>query len=69
MQQITLESTGILRPGELLTLAAFKDRLHLTESAVRSMRLNGLAIRRIGKRHFILSDDVIDYVRKCGKPI
>jgi len=62
--QITLPaaSAGILKPGELLTLPAFKERLGLTDSAVRAMRRNGLLVRRSGKRHFIAADDAIRHI-------
>ena len=63
--QITMpmSSAGVLKPGELLTLAAFKSRMGLTDSAVRAMRRDGLPVLRIGKRHFVAADDAIHYIR------
>ena len=61
--QLTIPPVGVLTPGELLTLAAFKSRMALTDSAVRSMRRDGLPVLRVGKRHFVNADDAIEHIK------
>jgi len=55
---------GVIRSGEVYTLAAFKRRLAMKDTALRSDRKAGLrVIRDKGKRAFVLGDDWIDFLK------
>lgn len=61
------------RPGEinadsLYTLDELNDRLGLGKSALRSARREGLAVKRIGRRGYVLGKDVIAWFERSAKP-
>lgn len=58
--------TGEIRSDSLYTLDEVKHRLGLGQSAFRTARRNGLVIRRIGRRGYVLGKDLIEYVTKLG---
>jgi hypothetical protein len=60
------DGSGIIPAGSVLTLEAAKRELGLTASALRAMRRSGLVVRRIGKRGFILSNDLIQFLEKVN---
>lgn len=58
---------GSISADELLTLDAVKTRLGLGTRALRTARRNGLKVRRIGQRSFVLGRDLLSYVEKHGR--
>jgi hypothetical protein len=61
------ETPGVIHEGALYTLAEIQQRLQLGQAALREARRQGLRIRRIGKRGFVLGEDVIRFVKEAGK--
>jgi hypothetical protein len=57
-------SGGVIREGELYTLAAFKRCLSLSESAARALRLKGLPVIRFGKRGFVSGRRAIEFLEQ-----
>lgn len=53
---------GFIEPERLYTLAAFKQRLGISDSTLRAARRNGLKVHRVHKHAYILGSDWIAYV-------
>ena len=64
-KQLPLE-LGVIRSGELYTLAAAKARLGIKDAALRSARRSGLPVLRYGGRAFIRGDDLIAFLMRAG---
>ena len=62
----TTKSPGEIKGDSLYTLAEVKARLGLGLTAMRTARRNGLKVRRIGRRGFVLGEDLLAYVRDSG---
>ena len=58
---------GTFVPGELLTVAELRRRTGWGESAVREAKKDGLTVRRIGNTRFVMTDDLIDFVKEHGQ--
>jgi hypothetical protein len=56
------DDEGVIREGEAYTLAAFKRRLDLTDSAWWAMIKSGIPHKIIGKRKVILGKDVLAFL-------
>lgn len=53
----------------IFTLQDVRQFLGLGVSALRMARRNGLIVRRVGRRSFVLGDELVDYIRRHGKVI
>lgn len=51
-----------VREGEIVPLAELGFRLGLGPSAIRTARRQGLKVRRIGRRKFVLGRDLIAFL-------
>lgn len=60
-------SSGEIRADAVYGLSEFMERSGLRSWAVRSMRRNGLPVRRCGSRSFIKGADFIAFVEQNGK--
>ena len=60
---------GSIRADELLTTAEIRVRLDLGQAALRMARRNGLPIKKIGRRNYVLGEDVIAYFKQHAKPV
>ena len=69
MATATLTSEGIIEPDRLYTLDAFKTATGMKAASLRHARRQGLVLRRVGIRTFVLGADFIDFVRQHGKPV
>jgi hypothetical protein len=58
--------TGRVSADELLTLEAVEQQLGLGKAAMREARREGLPVRRIGRRGYVLGADIIEFVRRTG---
>lgn len=61
--------TGSVRSDEMLPLDTVKSRLGLGKAAIRTARANGLLVRRIGRRSFVLGADLLAYTKKRGRVV
>lgn len=52
----------------LYTLDELNDRLGLGKAALRRARRDGLSIRRIGRRSYVLGSDLIEWFRNSARP-
>lgn len=43
------------------------DALGFGKAALREMRRNGLPVRRVGRRHFVLGKDLISHIESRGQ--
>ena len=55
-----------IRPDCLYPLPEFKRRTGLGTHAMRTARRNGLLVRRVGGRAFILGKDFIEHLEETG---
>ena len=55
---------GVIREGELYTLAALKERLKMADSALRNLRRCGIPVIRLGNRPFYSGRQVIEYLER-----
>lgn len=62
------EGIGCLVPGELLTVELAAKRCGQGIKTIRAAFRKGLARKQFGRRVYILSDDLIEYIRKCPTP-
>lgn len=62
-------SSGEIRADAVYSLSDFMSRSGLRSWAVRSMRRNGLPVRRCGSRSFIKGADFLAYVETNGKVV
>ena len=53
---------GVIRRDELYTIERVKRLLGLTDSAMRSLRIEGLPVIRFGKRAFVSGCQMIDFL-------
>ena len=65
-------TTATREPGEisadrLYTLQEIENRLGLGRAAMRTARRQGLRVRRIGRRGYVLGRDMIDYVDRVAE--
>ncbi len=62
------------KPGEITRDAAYtldelNARLGVGKGALRQARRQGLAVRRIGRRSYVLGKDVIDWLERTAKVV
>ena len=57
---------GPIRADTLYPLSDLKSRAGLGVSALRKCRRNGLPVRYIGRRGFILGKDLIEYAEQSS---
>lgn len=55
----------IIRAGEAYPLPVFKRISGLRDAAMRAARRNGLPIRKVGTRSYILGDDWLRFLQRC----
>lgn len=67
MSTSTRQGIGSIRADELLPIAEVQTRLGIGKAAMRTMRKNGLAIRRVGRQSYVVGSDLIDFARKRGR--
>jgi len=70
----TANSDGFstIEPGVAYSLDDFKRRTGMGAAAIRTARRHAespLAVRRVGRRSYILGDDFIAYLRENGRDI
>lgn len=53
-----------INPTELLTLDELRDRFGLGTAAMRTARRQGLKVRQVGRRRFVLGKDLLDFVER-----
>jgi hypothetical protein len=58
---------GRISADELYTLEEIQARLGLGTAALRTARRQGLTVRRIGRRGYLLGRDVMKFVEREGK--
>lgn len=61
------DMVGVISPDELYTLDAFKRRVGITESTLRSARRAGLKVSYVHKRAYVYGGDWIEYVRQSQR--
>ena len=62
----TTQDVGHISADSLYTLDEIKRRLGLGAHAMRQARRKGLAVRRIGRRGYVLGKDLLAYVESAG---
>jgi len=69
MQQTDKDSKlEAIDPARCYPLSVFKVVAGMGRVAISTARRNGLQIRRVGNRRFVLGKDFIAYVAKHGTP-
>ena len=58
---------GCIRSDAAYTLEAIRKELGLGQAAMRSARRNGLKVRRLGRRAFVLGADMISYLERVAE--
>lgn len=53
---------GVIRADAAYSLEQVKARLGLGTAALRTARRKGLAVRRIGRKSFVLGRDLLQYL-------
>lgn len=59
------EPAGIIDERQAYSIGELMRRLGLGKSSLREARKNGLTLRRLGTRSFVLGRDVIAFLEKC----
>lgn len=59
-----MATENVLCEGETYTLAEFKRRAGLTDSAMRALRREGLHVDRIGKRAYVRAESFFELLRR-----
>jgi hypothetical protein len=57
----TTTKPGEIRADSLYTLDELMDRLRLGKAALRKARREGLIVKRIGRRSYVLGRDMIEW--------
>ena len=57
------QEPGIIIADAAYSLDQVKSRLGLGTAAIRTARRNGLTVRRVGRKSFILGADLLAYIR------
>lgn len=60
------QKPGEIRADSIYTLHELGERTGLGQAALRVARRNGLPIKRIGRRAYVLGKDLIEYVDRAG---
>jgi hypothetical protein len=59
-------SVGEITSDAMYTLLELEARTGLGTAALRTARRNGLVVRKIGRRSYVLGKDVLAYVERAG---
>ena len=57
-----------IMPGAAYPLSEFRRITKLGTAALRTARKNGLKVRRVGGRGFILGDDFVEFLKNLDDP-
>ena len=60
-------TTGVLRPGEVMTLSAFCKVVGWAEHSLRRARREGFRTVTFGRTKYVLTDDAIAFFRRLGE--
>ena len=58
---------GTIRADEMYTLQRFKELTGMGAAALRVARRNGLKIRKVGRRKFVVGVEAIEHIKTTGK--
>ncbi|TWU20911.1 hypothetical protein [Bythopirellula polymerisocia] len=58
---------GCIRSDAVYSLNHLKEFHNLGAHALREARRNGLLVRKVGRKHFVLGHDWLTYVSEHGK--
>jgi hypothetical protein len=64
-----IERAGEISIGSIYTLAELDHRLGLGKAAIRKARREGLIVRRIGRKSFVLGEDLIAWFKASARPV
>ena len=56
---------GVIDPGSLYTLRAFKQQLGITDATLRAARRAGLRVKYVHKQGYVHGQDWIEYIEKA----
>ena len=56
---------GVIDPGSLYTLRAFKQQLGITDATLRAARRAGLRVKYVHKQGYVHGQDWIAYIEKA----
>ncbi|WP_417739163.1 hypothetical protein [Rosistilla oblonga] len=59
-------SVGVINPGSLYTLRAFKKHLEITDATLRAARRAGLRVKYVHKQGYVHGQDWIDYIENAN---
>ena len=62
------EQAGVIQADCVYTLDEIRRRLRLGNWALRQAQRNGLPVRRVGRRGFVLGRDLIQYIASANSP-
>jgi hypothetical protein len=60
------ETPGTIEPGVLYSLDEAKQRTRMSNHAFRSARQNGLRVLYVGRRAFVMGDDIISHIQETA---
>lgn len=63
------KKAGEIRSDSMYTLDELNERLGLGKAALRKARREGLTVRRIGRRSYVLGEDLISWVKQAARPV
>ena len=69
MTTATLDADGVIQADRVYSLDAFRRITKWGVTATRDARQNGLPVRRVGRRLYIVGRDFIQYVSEHGAPV
>ena len=58
---------GVIVADELYTLQEFQRRMRLGAAATRQARRQGLILRKIGRRKYLLGRDILDWLESTSE--
>jgi hypothetical protein len=61
--------SGEIHAGSIYTLKAIDQHLGLGKAALRKARREGLVVRRVGRKSFILGEDLIAWVKRSAPTV
>jgi hypothetical protein len=62
-------NVGEIRADAIYTLSALDQQLGLGKAALRKARREGLTVRRIGRKSYVIGSELIEWVKKFGRPV
>jgi hypothetical protein len=64
---VATKKSGEIYADAIYTLDEINARLGLGKSALRTARREGLVVKRIGRRGYVLGSDVIDWFQRSAR--